>query len=66
MFRMGFAVGTLSAPPKSHPTSVYSYTKHLGELNFEGIEFPVRVRDIDKFEKANVDIAVNVISGQRQ
>ena len=30
------------------------------QLNFTGIEFPVKFRDIDRFEKQNEVIAVNV------
>ena len=29
--------------------------------NWKGLEFPVTVRQIDKFEKNNPDIAVNVL-----
>ena len=49
-------------PPKNNPTRVYSYTKYLGTLNFDGISFPVKVKDIPKFEKQNSEISVNVIS----
>ena len=49
-------------PPKDHAERVSSYTKYLGTLCFDGIQFPVRVRDIDRFEKLNPDISVNVIS----
>ena len=36
------------------------YKEHLGKLNFTGIEFPVSLKDIDKFEKNNPEIGVNV------
>ena len=36
------------------------YKAHLGKLNFTGIEFPVSLKDIDKFEKQNPEIKVNV------
>ena len=32
----------------------------LGKLNFTGIDFPVSLKDIDKFEKNNPEIGVNV------
>ena len=32
----------------------------MGKLNFTGIEFPVSLKDIDKFEKNNPEIKVNV------
>lgn len=35
------------------------YKRFLGELNFDGIEFPVKIKDIGKFEKQN-NIRVNV------
>ena len=49
-------------PPKSHPREAYNYTKYKNTLNFEGIPFPVQVKDIPKFEKQNPQISVNVIS----
>jgi len=49
-------------PSKNNPCSVYSYTKYADTLNFDGIPFPVRVKDIPKFERQNPQIAVNVIS----
>ena len=36
------------------------YKEHLGKLNFTGIDFPVSLKDIDKFEKQNLGIGVNV------
>ena len=34
----------------------------MNKLSFDGISFPVSVKDIRKFEKQNVNISVNVIS----
>ena len=41
------------------------YKKYLGKLNFTGIEFPVSLKDIDKFEKQNPEIKVNVFGYER-
>ena len=41
------------------------YKAHLGKLNFTGIEFPVSLKDIDKFEKNNPEIKVNVFGYER-
>jgi len=49
-------------PPKNHPGSVYSYTKYADTLNFYGIPFPIKVKDIPKLERQNPNISVNVIS----
>ena len=49
-------------PDTSNANRVCSYTKYRGNLNFDGIAFPVRVKDIDRFEKLNIDISVNVMS----
>lgn len=38
----------------------YSQYIHAKELNFEGIEFPVQLRDIAKFEKQNTHISIHV------
>jgi hypothetical protein len=44
---------------KHHPERVSNYKKYENELNFDGINFPVKICDISKFEKQN-NIAVNV------
>ena len=36
------------------------YTPYENEMNMEGIEYPVAIMDIDKFEKQN-DISINVL-----
>jgi len=43
-----------------HPDRPGSYQAHLGELNFTGINFPVKVSDIAKFERQNSALSVNV------
>ena len=37
----------------------------LENLNFTGIEFPVSLKDIDKFEKQNPEIKVNVFGYEK-
>ena len=37
----------------------------MGKLNFTGTEFPVSLKDIDKFEKQNREIKVNVFGYER-
>ena len=39
---------------------VNQYTKWKDELKFQGIEFPVSLKAIDRFERLNGDINVNV------
>ncbi|XP_051165698.1 uncharacterized protein LOC127284345 [Leptopilina boulardi] len=39
---------------------VSKYKSYEGDLNFLGIEFPVALKDISKFESQNVNISVNV------
>lgn len=45
---------------KSNRKAVKKYEKYENELNFNGIEFPVQINSINKFEKLNVNIAINV------
>lgn len=44
---------------KKHPNRVSNYKPFKDELKFEGIDFPVRIKDIPKFEKQN-GLAINV------
>ena len=41
------------------------YKAHLGKLNFTGIEFPVSLKDIDKFENQHPEIKVNVFGYEK-
>ena len=36
------------------------------QYNWKGLEFPVSIKKIDKFEKNNPDIAVNVLFGNKK
>jgi len=47
-------------PIGKDPQRTSKYQAHLGKLNFTGIEFPVKVSDLDKFEQQNPDIAIYV------
>lgn len=59
---MCFKWAILSAlhPAKTNPHRLQNYIKYKDELNFDGIEFPVNLKDIDKFTKQNEDISINV------
>ena len=41
------------------------YKAYLGKLNFTGIESPVSLKDIDKFEKQNPEIKGNVFGYEK-
>lgn len=61
---MCFKWAILSAlfPPatgKNHQR-VENYRRYENELNFYGIEFPVKLNQIDKFERLNPSISINV------
>lgn len=43
-----------------HPQRVSEYKNYENELNFNNIKFPVSIKDIEKFEKQNETISVNV------
>ena len=35
-------------------------------LNFQGIEFPMKIKDIDKFEKQNRGLSINVFGEEKE
>ena len=43
-----------------NPDRTTKYRTHLNKLDFTGIKFPVKVTDIDKFERQNLAVSVNV------
>lgn len=59
---MCFKWAILSAlfPATSNPSRVTHYKRYENELNFTGIDFPVKLNQIDKFEKLNPTISINV------
>ncbi|XP_034244313.1 uncharacterized protein LOC117646980 [Thrips palmi] len=46
--------------PKIHPERVSHYKSRQKELNMKNIKYPVKVKDVDKFEKQNKGISVSV------
>ena len=61
-FCFQWAILSCLYPPKDNPHRVSNYYQYQSALNFENISFPVKVKDIPKFEKINPEISVNVIS----
>lgn len=51
-------------PKTSHPERVKHYIEYEEELNFAGIEFPVKLSEISKFETQN-SISVNVYGTEK-
>ena len=43
-----------------HPEQVSHYTPYENEIDMTGIEYPVKLCDIDKFEAQNPDISISV------
>ena len=55
-----WAVLSAMYPVEKNPQRPSKYLTHLNELNFDKIAFPVKVTDIDRFERQNLTISVNV------
>ena len=50
-------------PQEKHSTRINDLIKYENDLNFKGINFPVKVKDIQKFENNNPDLpGINVFS----
>ena len=51
-------------PPEknNHTTRVSSYSLHKGYLNMDNINYPVKIKDIPKFETQNPEISINVFA----
>jgi len=49
-------------PVKDHPEKITRQLEKRAEtLNFDGISFPTKLKDIKKFEQQNPQISVNVL-----
>ena len=49
-----------------HPERINSPSPYENQYNWKGLEFPVSIKKIDKFEKNNPDIAVNVLFSKKK
>ena len=47
-------------PKKKNANRVTNYQKYLRELNISGLKMPLHIKHIDKFERQNSQISVNV------
>ncbi|XP_031639366.1 uncharacterized protein LOC116351408, partial [Contarinia nasturtii] len=63
-----FKYAVLSAlyPAVTNAQRVSKYKKYEKDLNFTGIEFPVTLKDISKFEELNPAISINVYMYDKQ
>lgn len=52
-------------PQKQHITRLSHYTKHLNEINREGIEYPVALKQVKKYANNN-DVCINVYGWEEQ
>ena len=50
-------------PKEKHFSRINDLRKYENDLNFKGIDFPIKVKDIQKFEKQNPDLpGINIFS----
>ena len=47
-------------PVEDNKNITSSYSKHFDKFNLEGLEFPMKVKDIPKFENLNIGLCINV------
>ena len=57
---MGYITCFVSSKPQNHPNRVSNYLQYENNLNMTGIEFPVKLKYIFKFEKQNPLLSINV------
>ncbi|KAL7292276.1 hypothetical protein TKK_0013887 [Trichogramma kaykai] len=55
-----WSILTALHPDHTNRNRVQHYLPHVNELNFGDLKFPIKVCDIDKFEKLNPTIAINL------
>jgi len=48
-------------PANDHVSIPYKHMQYLFELKIDGLEFPLKVYDIAKFEKMNPNVAIHVL-----
>ena len=51
---------------KHHPERISFLRPYENQYNWKGLEFPVSIKKIDKFEKKNLGIAVNLLFSKKK
>ena len=52
-------------PKDNHPERVDTELKKENTLNMKGIEYPVSLKDLNKFEKQNLSISITVLGHEK-
>jgi hypothetical protein len=60
-----WAILSAMYPTGDNPHRPTKYQAHLGELSFKGIDFPVKVTDVAKFEHQNPGLSVSVFGWEK-
>ena len=61
-----WAVTSALYPAEKHPERQTKYVENSEKFNWDGINFPASFKDIDKFEKQNPSISINVFSYEEE
>ena len=61
-----WAVTSALYPAEKHPERQTKYIENSKKFNWDGINFPASFKDIDKFEKQNPSISVNVFGYEKE
>ena len=61
-----WAVTSALYPAEKHPERQTKYVENFEKFNWDGINFPASFKDIDKFEKKNPSISINVFSYEEE
>ena len=61
---MCFVWAVLAAlfPKKGNPNRILQYKELLNSINIDGLTFSLLITDVNKFEKLNLNISVNVLA----
>ena len=64
MLQMGCDVCIVSS--RNTPREPTKYIENSKKFNWDGIEFPASFKDVDKFEKQNPSVSVNVFGYEQE
>ena len=53
-------------PSKENAERLSKYVKNSMKFDWSGINFPASLRDVDKFERQNPSISINVFGYERE
>ena len=66
IFCFKYCIDAYFHPASDHVDRVNNYTEHIEKYNWDGLSFPMSIKQIDKFENNNINISINIFGFEKE